>query len=69
MSRAREERREGDRFPRVLAVAGGGLQGLEITYLARRAGFETLLLDRKEDPPAGGLGCFYCTVAPILSAR
>jgi pyrrolysine biosynthesis protein PylC len=55
LSRGREERRKRNGFPRVLAVAGGGLQGLEITYLARKAGFETLLLDRREDPPARGL--------------
>ena len=38
-----------------VAVAGGALQGLEVTYLARKAGFETLLLDRRENAPATGL--------------
>jgi pyrrolysine biosynthesis protein PylC len=38
-----------------VAVAGGALQGVEVTYLARKAGFETLLLDRKREPPAAGL--------------
>ena len=38
-----------------VAVAGGGLQGLEVTYLARKAGYETLLLDREDAPPAAGL--------------
>ncbi len=39
----------------VVAIAGGALQGLEMTYLARKAGFETLLLDRRLDAPATGL--------------
>ena len=39
----------------VVAIAGGALQGLEVTYLARKAGFETLLLDRKSDAPATGI--------------
>ena len=38
-----------------VAIAGGALQGLEVTYLARKAGFETLLLDRRADAPATGL--------------
>jgi len=39
----------------VVAVAGGALQGLEITYLAQKAGFETILLDRRKDAPATGI--------------
>jgi pyrrolysine biosynthesis protein PylC len=39
----------------VVAIAGGALQGLEVTYLARKAGFETVLLDRRRDAPATGL--------------
>lgn len=39
----------------VVAIAGGALQGLEVTYLARKAGFETLLLDRRPQVPATGL--------------
>jgi pyrrolysine biosynthesis protein PylC len=39
----------------VVAIAGGALQGVEITYLARKAGFETVLLDRRRDAPATGL--------------
>ena len=40
---------------KVVAVAGGALQGLEITYLARKAGHRTILLDRRCDAPAAGL--------------
>jgi pyrrolysine biosynthesis protein PylC len=44
----------------VVAIAGGALQGLEMTYLARKAGFETLLLDRRRDAPATGIcGGFF----------
>ena len=39
----------------VVAIAGGALQGLEMTYLAKKAGFETLLLDRRSDAPATGI--------------
>jgi pyrrolysine biosynthesis protein PylC len=39
----------------LVAIAGGALQGLEITYLAKKAGFETLLLDRQVDAPATGI--------------
>ena len=39
----------------VVAVVGGALQGLEITFLAKKAGFETVLLDRRCDVPATGI--------------
>ena len=38
-----------------LAVIGGALQGVEIAYLARKAGFEVILVDRKPMVPALGL--------------
>jgi pyrrolysine biosynthesis protein PylC len=38
-----------------LGIVGGGLQGLEAAYLARRAGWETRLLDRRAEVPARGL--------------
>jgi len=38
-----------------LGIVGAGLQGLEAAYLARRAGWETRLLDRRADAPARGL--------------
>jgi pyrrolysine biosynthesis protein PylC len=37
------------------AIAGGGLQGVEAAYLASKAGWETLLIDRRADPPAGAM--------------
>ncbi|SDL10175.1 pyrrolysine biosynthesis protein PylC [Halarsenatibacter silvermanii] len=45
--------REGSRLN--IAVIGGGLQGTEITCLAREAGFKTVLFDRRKRPPARGL--------------
>ncbi len=39
----------------ILAVIGGKLQGCEALYLARKAGYYTLLLDRAGDPPGKGL--------------
>lgn len=35
-----------------VAVIGGGLQGVELCLLARRAGWRTLLVDRRPLPPA-----------------
>jgi pyrrolysine biosynthesis protein PylC len=47
-----------------VAIAGGALQGLELTYLARKAGLETLLLDRRDDTPASGI-CDRSIVADL----
>lgn len=38
-----------------VAVVGGNLQGVEATYLAKKAGWEVILLDRKAVVPAAGL--------------
>ena len=38
-----------------IAVIGGGLQGIEATYLAKKAGWEVYLIDRRPDVPASGL--------------
>lgn len=38
-----------------IAIIGGGLQGIEIAFLAKEAGYRTLLLDKKPEPPALGL--------------
>ena len=39
----------------LIAVAGGRLQGVEIVYLAKKAGFSTLVIDKDPDAPAAGL--------------
>ena len=38
-----------------VAVAGGKLQGIEASYLAKKSGWEILLLDKDPIPPAAGL--------------
>ena len=39
----------------LIAVVGGKLQGVEITYLAKKAGYDVLLIDKTPDVPACGL--------------
>jgi 3-methylornithine--L-lysine ligase len=39
----------------LVAVIGGKLQGVEITYLAKKAGFDVLLIDKNSNVPACGL--------------
>ncbi|MDR2387331.1 MAG: 3-methylornithine--L-lysine ligase PylC [Deltaproteobacteria bacterium] len=34
---------------------GAGLQGLEVAYLAQKAGWDITLVDRRKNPPASGL--------------
>jgi len=42
----------------LVAVVGGNLQGVEATYLARKAGCEVILIDKNSNAPASGL-CDY----------
>lgn len=35
-----------------LCIVGGALQGMEATFLASKAGFETVVIDRREEAPA-----------------
>ena len=39
----------------LVAVAGGNLQGVEAAYLAQKAGWDVLVIDRKPKVPAAGL--------------
>ncbi len=39
----------------LIAVIGGKLQGVEAVYLAQKAGWKTLVIDRNPDAPATGL--------------
>jgi 3-methylornithine--L-lysine ligase len=44
-----------------IAVVGGRLQGLEAAYLARKAGWEVVLIDKLQNSPAQGLcSRFFC---------
>ncbi|MGE5343385.1 MAG: 3-methylornithine--L-lysine ligase PylC [Candidatus Omnitrophota bacterium] len=40
--------------PFRVAIIGGGLQGVEAVYLAHKAGWKVLLIDKKADAPASG---------------
>ncbi|MBL6995231.1 3-methylornithine--L-lysine ligase PylC [Desulfobacula sp.] len=39
----------------LIAIIGGGLQGVEVAYLSKKAGFKTMVFDKTPDPPAKGL--------------
>ncbi len=39
----------------LAAIVGGKLQGVELTYLAHKAGWEVIVIDRKPAVPASGL--------------
>lgn len=45
----------------MIAIVGGRLQGTEAAYLARKAGYQSLLIDRDPVAPASALcDVFYC---------
>ncbi len=44
-----------ERISLKLGIVGGGLQGIEAAYLAGEAGFQTLLIDQRDVPPARNL--------------
>ncbi|NLL95319.1 MAG: 3-methylornithine--L-lysine ligase PylC [Thermoplasmatales archaeon] len=52
-----------------ICLVGGALQGMEAAYLARRAGYETLVIDRREDAPAFSLADGCAVLDPIESPR
>ncbi len=42
-----------------IVICGGGLQGVELCFLAKQAGFETVLIDKKTAPPARPLASTF----------
>jgi pyrrolysine biosynthesis protein PylC len=48
-----------------IAIVGGRLQGMEVVYLAHKAGYQTLVIDRSRQIPAAGMAdrfvCFEFT--------
>jgi len=46
----------------LVAIVGGGLQGVEAAYLSKKAGWEVMVLDKTPDPPAKGLGHTFAQV-------
>lgn len=49
-----------------LAVVGGALQGMEVTYLAKKAGFETVVMDRDPGAPALSMGDHREIIDPLM---
>ncbi len=49
-----------------IAIVGGKLQGMEAAYLAGKAGWQTVLIDKRLDVPAAGL-CDQVVTADICS--
>ena len=43
----------------LVAVAGGNLQGVEVAYLARKAGWDVLVVDKNPQAPASGMGHWF----------
>jgi pyrrolysine biosynthesis protein PylC len=52
-----------------LLIVGGKLQGTEAAYLAGKAGWETVLVDRREEPPASGLADRHVVVDVTADER
>ncbi len=52
-----------------IAVVGGKLQGTEAVYLAQKAGFKILLIDKNPSTPAVGLCDGFMAHAVIKAAR
>jgi pyrrolysine biosynthesis protein PylC len=52
----------------LVAVVGGNLQGVEATYLARKAGWEVILIDKNSNAPASGL-CDYFVQGDVTEAK
>ena len=44
-----------------VAVVGGNLQGVEVAYLAHKAGWEVFLIDKRTGAPASGI-CPVCGI-------
>ncbi|MCL1905318.1 MAG: 3-methylornithine--L-lysine ligase PylC, partial [Methanomassiliicoccaceae archaeon] len=48
-----------------LAIVGGGMRGMEATYLAKKAGFETITIDRRDSTPAFSLSDEFEILDPV----
>lgn len=53
-----------------VAIVGGKLQGIEAAFLAREAGWEVILIDRKQSPPATRLcqSFYHCDIVKDVSS-
>lgn len=50
-----------------ICLVGGALQGMEAAYLAKKAGYKTLVIDKRPDAPALSLADEYAVLDPIKS--
>jgi pyrrolysine biosynthesis protein PylC len=48
-----------------LAIVGGALQGMESVYLAKRAGYETFVIDKRNTAPAFSLADEHSILDPV----
>ena len=48
-----------------LAIVGGALQGMETVYLAHKAGYTAVVIDRREDAPASSLADEFHVLDPL----
>ncbi|MDR0791163.1 MAG: 3-methylornithine--L-lysine ligase PylC [Methanomassiliicoccaceae archaeon] len=48
-----------------LAIVGGALQGMESVYLAKRAGYETFVIDKRNNAPAFSLADEHSILDPV----
>jgi len=49
-----------------IAVVGGALQGMEAVYLAKKAGIETLVIDKRNNAPAFSMADEYAIIDPLV---
>ena len=52
----------------LISIIGGKLQGAEAAYLARKAGWDVMLIDRQTDVPASGI-CNRFILFNVVSAK
>jgi len=52
-----------------IAIVGGALQGTEAVYLAKKAGYETFVIDKRNDAPALSLADEYAVIDPLTHGK
>ena len=49
-----------------IAIVGGALQGMEAVYLAKKAGYETIVIDKRNAAPAFSLSDEFAILDPVM---
>ncbi|MDR0198617.1 MAG: 3-methylornithine--L-lysine ligase PylC [Methanomassiliicoccaceae archaeon] len=52
-----------------IAIVGGALQGTESVYLAKKAGYETFVIDKRDNAPALSLADDHAVLDPVFSEK